>query len=221
MMAATMCLSLALTLIGSGLIAQTPVADFESVDSALNTREFSETTAKQFAEQFGDDAVPILLEMLRSPETGKFQKGKISFYLGVMGVTSALPDIIRFIDAPLSGEISRSHDKGIYFATAAIGYLAGRDDEAFSYLMNLNSEDYWRERVLKEGFSLEGIPTDRTVRWLVSHGYAALSCTGTTEGLAAINSLRQSPGVRSVEGIDEATMALQQRIKRNMFTPGS
>mgnify|MGYP007073230771 CR=1 FL=1 len=207
-------LTVVVVLTGASALSQEPSVDRAIVEAEFDRNTFSEDIVRIFHRKFGDAATPVLMDILAAPESNALKKGKASFYLGVMGESSALPEVVRFIEDPVQGELPDGYRLGLYFAIGGIGFLAQNDQEAFTYLMKMNSIQYWTTRIKENNMRFSGQTEEKTLDFILTAGYSALACTGTTQGLDALERIYHAPEGRSTTGLDTAIDALKSRIMR-------
>jgi hypothetical protein len=101
--------------------------------------------------RFGTDSVPLLLDMLQDP-LEEPHWGNIVVLLGIIGDPRAVDSLIRFLEQPVTGELSRAHYKAKTAVLPALGLLLNRqptDQKALAYLQDSLDPSFWGKRQLR------------------------------------------------------------------------
>ena len=131
-------------LIGVSVIIGLPDGDIKAIHDHMKIRYYGETTAEDFAETYGDDAIPVLLGILKSGDADRYSLGKVCLYLGKMGAQDTLEPMKQVVKRPLPKELGKNQYSDIYSTMVGIAFLG--TDDAFKYLKQLATDEYWAKR---------------------------------------------------------------------------
>lgn len=131
------------TLLGTYLIL---LGDEEerAIREEMRDRSANEIWGEEFAETYGDDGIPVMIDILESGNSNKYALGKVCFYLGKMGATEAFDPIVDFINAPLPEVLEQKHSQDIMQAMWGLAFLG--TDDALAFLKELTTDEYWEQR---------------------------------------------------------------------------
>ena len=145
------------------------------------------------ASKFGPSDVPVLLTMLEDPKEEP-NWANIVTTLGITGDPRVIDPLIRFLEAPVAGTLSRAHYAAKTSVLMALGYAAnrGKSDRALAYLRDSLRPEVWAQRNLRwtAPFAMTEQERNRQLTNLAVMGLAL-------SGLPAARELLSSPQARA------------------------
>jgi len=103
-------------------------------------RAYSETDAEAFAEKYGKEATPVLLEMLKEDCSPRLKR-KICFFLGKLEDSRAVQPMIDLFEASIKTEMDSETRRMMVFILRGLAYSG--DSHAREFLKRCAGKDYW------------------------------------------------------------------------------
>lgn len=118
----------------------TPSMVTKKIRQEFSDRSFDEKGAETFALEYGRDAVPILIDLLKSDDA-QVPKGKVAIYLGKLGDPSAVKPMQEFIANALQYEIPKYTYLDLVFALHSLGFIG--NEASLGYLRKGTHPEFW------------------------------------------------------------------------------
>ncbi|MBN2308367.1 MAG: hypothetical protein JXR94_05315 [Candidatus Hydrogenedentes bacterium] len=196
-------------------------ADEAEVRAALENRlagQCGERQCEEFCAQYGDAALPVLVEAFRKP-AGHGTKARLAFLLGKQGDPAGLKPMKDFLEAPFPAVLEGEGYADVWCTMMGIGFLGTAD--ALDYLAKLATESYWLERFERDGVHprilYKGTSRDEAESlWrLRCDAILALGASGRPEARARLEQLKADCShprmVREIDGMIQECL-IRERV---------
>ncbi len=149
---------------------------------------------KDFADQYGKDAIPVLLDILKSGDGERYYLGDVCHILGVLGAQEALDPMKELVDRALSKkDLTRREFVRVGLALRGIGHLGS--DDAISYLNQFITGSYWATRdvhpTVSESKHTKAMNQDKVQEELRTYSIIALGMAGNQKAIDMLTELQK------------------------------
>ncbi|MEX2015807.1 MAG: hypothetical protein WD873_04150, partial [Candidatus Hydrogenedentales bacterium] len=159
-----------------------------------------EDAAESFVEQFGTDALGIVVPIMRDRKENPSSRGRAAFVAGKYRDPELTQDIINVIEQTLQPNMGPSGLAGIAYAIEALGWAG--DKRAMEALKTLAGDAFWEQRE-PTPYKLEPEDAPRIQRLLRQRAILALGRAPDGAGIDALQELPRDTGEVS-DAIDES-----------------
>ncbi len=182
-------------------------------------RFFSETTAEKFADKYGVESVPILIDLLQEDGIHPAHKGKISFYLGKIKPPSnttihpAVEPIMKLIEDQRNNPCAEDEQFMIGFAMLGLGFTG--ENAAIDYLESKVDAANWTGYQFvpfSPPGSDFGSPEDCLI-YLRLRAVRGISVSAKPESLKVLNRLKKGKGSDFAGKISSNKKYCKKRIR--------
>ncbi len=164
--------------------------DEKAIRAEMSEPGRKELRAKEFADQYGKDAIPVLLDILKSGDRERYYLGNVCHFLGVLGAQEALEPMKERVDRVLSKkDLSEREFDEIRVAFLGIGHLGS--DDAISYLKQFITGSYWAARDIHPTVSESKYDEGRTQERLQAFSILALGMAGNQNAIDILTGLQR------------------------------
>ena len=166
----------------------------------INASIIHEDAAEDFVQQFGADALNILVPVLRDHREQPFKRGRVAYLIGKYRDPAYTQDIVDVIEQTLQPNMGGSGLAAVAYAIEGLGWAG--DERAIRALKTLAGQAFWDQRE-PIPHKLEPDDAPRIQLLLRERAVRALGEAPDGAGIEALKQLAQAHPVLS-EPIDDA-----------------
>ena len=155
------------------------------IDAAI----IHEEAAEAFAQQYGTDALGILVPIMRDPNENPSRRGRAAYLVGKYRHPEYTQDIISVVEQSLQPRMDASGLAGVAYAIEGLGWAG--DERAIQALKTLAGQAFWDQRE-PTPYKLEPADAPRIQRLLRERAVLALGRAPDGAGIQALKELDQS-----------------------------
>lgn len=180
--------------------------DVQGVIQIVNGAVIHEEVAERFAEQYGTDALGILVPIIRDITEDSATRGRAAYILGKYRQPQYTQDIINVIEQNLQPGMGSPGLAGVAYSMEGLGWAG--DDLAIQALKTIAGETFWEQR-RPAPYKFEPDDAPRIQRLLRRRAVLALGRAPDGAGIEALKQLADSSPALS-EPIDQALSAARR-----------
>lgn len=152
---------------------------------------YTETEAEAFADAYGMEAVPLLVEMLSDSSIDLDSRTKIAFFLGKFEDACVVDPIISFLESVRGDGLTGNEDAVMQLSLVGLGFT--KSPAALDYLERATGLVFWKDVTITPKEDTEFTSVEKAKQSLRIYAMQGLEVAGE-EGLKRL---------RSLEGVDD------------------